>query len=65
MSPSDYQNSTGFESQSGFTVDSQGREGMDTNGDGTLEMYFGEDGEVWTDFDGDGKYEIIESSYSD
>ncbi len=65
MPPSDYQNSTGFESQNGFTVDSQGREGMDTNGDGKLEMYFDEDGEVWTDFDGDGKYENIESSYSD
>lgn len=43
---------------SGLTVDSEGREGMDTNGDGRLEIYFGEDGNVWADFDGDGKYEI-------
>ena len=44
--------------QSGLTVDSQGREGMDTNGDGKLEIYFGEDGKVYADFDGDGKYEV-------
>ncbi len=44
--------------QNGLTVDSQGREGMDTNGDGRLDIYFGEDGNVWADFDGDGKYEI-------
>lgn len=44
--------------QNGLTVDSKGREGMDTNGDGKLEIYFGEDGNVWADFDGDGKYEI-------
>lgn len=45
--------------QEGLTVDSEGREGMDTNGDGRLEIYFGEDGHVWADFDGDGKYEIV------
>ena len=44
--------------QNGFTVDSQGREGMDTNGDGKLEIYFGEDGKVYADFDGDGNYEV-------
>lgn len=44
--------------QSGLTVDSEGREGMDTNGDGRLDIYFGEDGNVWADFDGDGKYEV-------
>lgn len=44
--------------QSGVTVDPQGREGMDTNGDGKLEIYFGEDGKVYADFDGDGKYEV-------
>lgn len=44
--------------QNGLTVDSEGREGMDTNGDGRLDIYFGEDGNVWADFDGDGKYEI-------
>ena len=44
--------------QNGLTVDSQGREGMDTNGDGKLEIYLGEDGKVYADFDGDGKYEI-------
>jgi hypothetical protein len=44
--------------QNGLTVDPQGREGMDTNGDGKLEIYFGEDGKVYADFDGDGKYEI-------
>ena len=44
--------------QNGLTVDSQGREGMDTNGDGKLEIYFGEDGKVYADFDGDGKYEV-------
>lgn len=43
--------------QKGFTVDSEGREGMDTNGDGRLEIYFDEAGNVWHDFDGDGKYE--------
>ncbi len=43
--------------QGGLTVDSEGREGMDTNGDGTLEIYFGDDGKVYADFDGDGKYE--------
>lgn len=48
----------------GLTVDSEGREGMDTNGDGRLEIYFGEDGEVWADFDGDGKYEIAGSDGS-
>lgn len=42
----------------GLTVDSQGCEGMDTNGDGKLEIYFGEDGKVYADFDGDGKYEV-------
>ena len=44
--------------QSSLTVDSEDREGMDTNGDGRLDIYFGEDGNVWADFDGDGKYEI-------
>jgi len=44
--------------QSGLMVDSEGREGMDTNGDGRLDIYYGEDGKVWADFDGDGKYEI-------
>lgn len=44
--------------QNSLTVDSQGREGMDTNGDGKLEIYFGEDGKVYADFDGDGKYEV-------
>lgn len=44
--------------QGGMTKDAQGREGMDTNGDGRLDIYFGEDGEVWADFDGDGNYEI-------
>ncbi len=46
------------DAQEGLTVDSKGREGMDTNGDGRLDIYFGEDGNVWADFDGDGKYEI-------
>lgn len=45
--------------QGGFTVDSEGREGMDINGDGRLEMYLDEDGEAWADFDGDGKYDIV------
>lgn len=45
--------------QGGLTVDSEGREGMDTNGDGRLDIYFGEDGRVWADFDGDGKYEAV------
>lgn len=31
---------------------------MDTNGDGRFEIYIGEDGKAWADFDGDGKYEI-------
>lgn len=44
--------------QKGLTVDSEGRKGMDTNGDGWLDIYFGEDGNVWADFDGDGKYEV-------
>jgi hypothetical protein len=44
--------------QSGWAVDSEGREGMDTNGDGRFEIYIGEDGKTWADFDGDGKYEI-------
>lgn len=51
--------------QSGLTVDSNGREGMDTNGDGRLEIYFGEDGKLWADFDGDGKYEIAGEDGSD
>lgn len=57
---SDAQNGFAVDSDlpEGLTVDSEGREGIDTNGDGTLEVYVGEDGEVWTDFDGDGKYEI-------
>ena len=50
--------------QGGLTVDSHGHEGIDTNGDGKLEIYYGEDGEVWADFDGDGKYDIIDSEYS-
>jgi len=57
--------SAGTESQFGLTVDSEGREGMDTNGDGILEMYYGEDGEVWCDFDGDGQYEIAGKDGSD
>ena len=44
--------------QSGLTVDAEGREGIDTNGDGRLEIYSDEDGTAWADFDGDGKYEI-------
>ena len=43
--------------QSGLTVDSEGREGIDTNGDGRLDIYFGEDGNIWADLDGDGNYE--------
>jgi hypothetical protein len=65
MPTADFDSSAGFESQNGFTVDSEGREGIDTNGDGRLEIYYGEDGEVCTDFDGDGKYDITESEYSD
>ncbi len=49
---------SGDATQNGLTVDSEGREGMDTNGDGRLDIYFGEDGNVWADFDGDGKYEV-------
>lgn len=49
---------SGNAGQNGFTVDSEGREGMDTNGDGRFEFYIGEDGKAWADFDGDGKYEI-------
>lgn len=49
---------SGNAGQSGFTVDSEGREGIDTNGDGRFELYIGEDGNAWADFDGDGKYEI-------
>ncbi len=45
--------------QNGLATDSEGREGMDTNGDGKFEIYIGEDGRTWADFDGDGKYEIV------
>jgi hypothetical protein len=31
---------------------------MDTNDEGRFEIYIGEDGKAWADFDGDGKYEI-------
>jgi len=48
-------------SQGGMTVDSQGREGFDTNNDGTLDIYLDKDGEVLADFDGDGKYEVAGS----
>lgn len=51
--------------QSGWTVDSEGREGMDTNGDGRFEIYIGEDGHAWADFDGDGKYDIVGEEGSD
>lgn len=45
--------------QGGLTVDAEGREGIDANGDGRLDIYIGEDGKTWADFDGDGKYEIV------
>jgi hypothetical protein len=64
MPTADFDSSAGFESQNGFAVDSEGREGIDTNGDGRLEIYYGEDGEARADFDGDGKYDIIDSEYS-
>lgn len=51
--------------QSGFTVDSAGHEGIDTNGDGKLEIYLDEAGKAWADFDGDGKYEIAGEDGSD
>lgn len=47
--------------QTGFTVDSEGHEGIDTNGDGRLDMWFDQDGTVWSDFDNDGTYENIET----
>lgn len=64
ISTAGVESSAGFESQNEFTVDSEGREGMDTNGDGRLEIYYGEDGEVWVDFDGNGEYEIAGSDGS-
>lgn len=47
----------GMPPHGGISIDAQGREGMDTNGDGKLEIYFAEDGSVMADFDGDGNYE--------
>lgn len=54
-----------YEGEGIFTVDSEGREGMDTDGDGKLEFYYDEEGHVWSDIDGDGEYEIAGEEGSD
>lgn len=52
--------------QGSFITDSQGREGFDMDGDGKLDMWFDDEGNVWSDFDKDGNFEPIpEGEFSD